>query len=62
VRVPWTPLRHSELAFILPWTKSSGSTININKAKEILDEDHYELTKVKDRILDYLSVLELSRT
>jgi ATP-dependent Lon protease len=44
---------------ILPWTKSSGSTININKAKEILDEDHYELTKVKDRILDYLSVLEL---
>jgi ATP-dependent Lon protease len=44
---------------ILPWAKSSGSTIDINKAKEILDEDHYELKKVKDRILDYLSVLEL---
>ena len=44
---------------VLPWAKSSGSKIDIAKAKEILDEDHYELTKVKDRILDYLSVLEL---
>jgi ATP-dependent Lon protease len=44
---------------VLPWTKSSGSKIDIGKAKEILDEDHYELKKVKDRILDYLSVLEL---
>jgi ATP-dependent Lon protease len=44
---------------LLPWAKSSGSKVDINKAKEILDEDHYELTKVKDRILDYLSVLEL---
>ena len=44
---------------VLPWAKSSGSKIDINKAKEILDEDHYELRKVKDRILDYLSVLEL---
>jgi ATP-dependent Lon protease len=44
---------------LLPWAKSSGSKINIEKAKEILDEDHYELKKVKDRILDYLSVLEL---
>jgi ATP-dependent Lon protease len=44
---------------ILPWTRSSGSKVDIAKAKEILDEDHYELKKVKDRILDYLSVLEL---
>ena len=44
---------------VLPWAKSSGEKININKAREILDEDHYELKKVKDRILDYLSVLEL---
>ncbi|HEY1895767.1 MAG TPA: endopeptidase La [Terracidiphilus sp.] len=44
---------------VLPWAKSSGSTIDINKAREILDQDHYELRKVKDRILDYLSVLEL---
>jgi ATP-dependent Lon protease len=44
---------------VLPWAKSSGTKIDIGKAKEILDEDHYELKKVKDRILDYLSVLEL---
>ncbi len=44
---------------ILPWAKSSGSKVDIGKAREILDEDHYELKKVKDRILDYLSVLEL---
>ena len=44
---------------VLPWNRSSGSKIDIAKAKEILDEDHYELKKVKDRILDYLSVLEL---
>jgi ATP-dependent Lon protease len=44
---------------VLPWAKSSGSKVDINVAKQILDEDHYELTKVKDRILDYLSVLEL---
>ena len=44
---------------LLPWAKSSGSKIDIGKAKEILDEDHYELKKVKDRILDYLSVLQL---
>jgi ATP-dependent Lon protease len=44
---------------VLPWSRSAGSKIDITKAKEILDEDHYELKKVKDRILDYLSVLEL---
>jgi ATP-dependent Lon protease len=44
---------------VLPWAKSSASKIDINKAKEALDEDHYGLNKVKDRILDYLSVLEL---
>src|SRR5713226_5779529 len=44
---------------VLPWAKSSGSKIDIGIAKDILDEDHYELKKVKERILDYLSVLEL---
>jgi ATP-dependent Lon protease len=44
---------------VLPWAKSSAAKVDINKAHEILDEDHYELKKVKDRILDYLSVLEL---
>jgi ATP-dependent Lon protease len=44
---------------VLPWSKSSGSEVDIAKAKEILDEDHYDLQKVKDRILDYLSVRRL---
>jgi ATP-dependent Lon protease len=44
---------------VLPWTKSSGHSVDIPKAKEILDEDHYDLKKVKDRILDYLSVRRL---
>jgi ATP-dependent Lon protease len=44
---------------VLPWAKSSGEEVNIVKAKEILDEDHYDLKKVKDRILDYLSVRRL---
>ncbi len=44
---------------ILPWAKTSGVEIEIPKAKEILDTDHYDLQKVKDRILDYLSVRRL---
>jgi ATP-dependent Lon protease len=44
---------------VLPWSKSSGSAVDIGKAKQILDEDHYDLKKVKDRILDYLSVRRL---
>jgi ATP-dependent Lon protease len=44
---------------VLPWSKSSGSAVDIAKAKQILDEDHYDLKKVKDRILDYLSVRRL---
>src|ERR1700731_1255146 len=44
----------------LPWSKSSGSSeIDITKAHEILDEDHYDLQKVKERILDYLAVKKL---
>ncbi len=40
---------------VLPWAKSSAGEVDILKAKEILDADHYGLKKVKDRILDYLS-------
>ncbi len=44
---------------VLPWSKTSSGGVDILKAKEILDEDHYGLRKVKDRILDYLSVRRL---
>jgi ATP-dependent Lon protease len=44
----------------LPWSKSSGVTdIDIPKAHEILEQDHYDLQKVKERILDYLAVKKL---
>ncbi len=44
---------------VLPWAKTSSGEVDILKAKECLDEDHYGLKKVKDRILDYLSVRRL---
>jgi ATP-dependent Lon protease len=46
----------------LPWSKSSGTSaeqIDIKKAHNILNEDHYDLEKVKERILDYLAVKKL---
>ena len=44
----------------LPWDKSSGANeIDIAKAQTILNEDHYDLEKVKERILDYLAVKKL---
>jgi ATP-dependent Lon protease len=44
---------------VLPWARSSGVEVDIPAAKDILDTDHYDLKKVKDRILDYLSVRRL---
>jgi ATP-dependent Lon protease len=43
----------------LPWENSTEDNLDIVKAKQILDEDHYGLTKVKDRILEYLAVRKL---
>ncbi|MEK6539230.1 MAG: endopeptidase La [Deltaproteobacteria bacterium] len=43
----------------LPWSKSTKDTLDIKKAKKVLDEDHYNLEKVKERILEYLAVRKL---
>jgi ATP-dependent Lon protease len=43
----------------LPWNKVSDTRVDITKAKQVLDEDHWDLEKVKERILDYLAVLQL---
>ncbi len=48
--------------FALPWNKSTVDNLDIPKAKQILDDDHYGLEKVKERILEYLSVRKLSKT
>ena len=45
----------------LPWATATEDHLDIGRAARILDEDHYDLKKVKDRILEYLSVLKLKR-
>lgn len=44
----------------LPWAKETKDRLNIKAAKSVLDEDHYGLVKIKDRILEYLSVRKLN--
>ena len=45
----------------LPWNKQTKDRLNIKKAEEILDEDHYGLGKVKERILEYLAIRQLTK-
>lgn len=50
-----------ETILSLPWNTESEDNIDLNKAEEILNEDHYGLDKVKERVLEYLAVMQLSR-
>ncbi|HVO92347.1 MAG TPA: endopeptidase La [Terriglobales bacterium] len=45
----------------LPWSIKTKDNLNIKKAKQVLDEDHYNLEKIKERILEYLAVNKLRR-
>ena len=45
----------------LPWAVSAEDELNISHAQQVLDEDHYDLEKVKDRILEYLAVRMLKQ-
>jgi ATP-dependent Lon protease len=45
----------------LPWSKSSDDRLEVEEARRILDEDHYGLDRVKDRIVEYIAVLSLKR-
>lgn len=45
----------------LPWSKRTKDRLDLKVAKEILDKDHYDLEKVKDRILEYLAVLKIKK-
>ena len=47
--------------FALPWNKSTVDNLDLIKARKILDEDHYGLDRVKERILEYLGVRKLSK-
>ena len=44
---------------VLPWQKISELKVDVTKAKKVLEADHYDLEKIKERILDYLAVLQL---
>lgn len=44
----------------LPWSKTSPDNLDIKNAQQVLDEDHYGLPKVKDRILEYIAVRKLA--
>uniref|UniRef100_A0A7V4WJY1 Lon protease n=1 Tax=Candidatus Caldatribacterium saccharofermentans TaxID=1454753 RepID=A0A7V4WJY1_9BACT len=45
----------------LPWNKSTEDTLDVELARKILDEDHHDLEKVKERILEYLAVCQLKK-
>ena len=44
----------------LPWSKSTEDLLDVKRAKEVLDEDHYDLEKIKRRIIEYLAVRKLA--
>src|SRR5207237_10471532 len=44
----------------LPWSKETEDNLDIPHAREVLDEDHYDLEDIKDRILEYLAVRRLN--
>jgi len=50
-----------EYVLELPWNKSSEDKLDIQEARRILDEDHYGLEEVKERILEFLAVVKLRR-
>ncbi len=50
-----------ETILALPWNTSSKVNVNLKKAEKILDQDHYGLDKVKERVLEYLAVIHLSK-
>jgi len=45
----------------LPWSKASADDLDVRRARAVLDEDHWDLEKVKDRIVEYIAVLSLKR-
>lgn len=53
--------RYLDWVASLPWDKKTDDILDLNHAKTILDENHYGLGEVKERILEYLSVLKLQK-
>ncbi len=53
--------QYLNLISALPWDQLSDDCLDLNKAKEIMDKHHYGMKEVKDKILEYLSVMTLTR-
>lgn len=49
-------------ALALPWKKETRDRLDLNEAQQVLDEDHYGLKKVKERIIEYLAVKQLTHS
>ncbi len=49
-----------DYVFSLPWGKSTEDNLDLKKARNVLDRDHYDLEKIKDRIIEHLAVMKLS--
>jgi ATP-dependent Lon protease len=54
-----TVYNHIDLMLDLPWNEYTVDIYDIKKARKVLDDDHYGMDKIKDRILEYLAVLKL---
>jgi ATP-dependent Lon protease len=54
-----TVYNHLDLILDLPWNEYTQDVYDIPKARKVLDNDHYGMDKIKDRILEYLAVLKL---
>ncbi len=63
---PASPEHHVARTYLdwlaaLPWNRSTAQTVSLQRARAILDEDHYDLDKVKERIIEYLAVASLKQ-
>jgi ATP-dependent Lon protease len=54
-------LRYVDLVINLPWNKRSTDSLDLDKAKEVLEKNHYGLQPVKQRILEYLAIIKLNQ-
>jgi len=51
--------KYAEIVINLPWDKRGQDNLDLEKSKQILDKNHFGLEKIKERILEYISVLKL---
>ncbi len=51
---------HLELVLQIPWNKTTTDNLNLANARQVLDEDHYDLKEIKERIIEQLAVMKLN--